>query len=187
MEKVEPIRDKKRLEKMKTHLKNHNMRDWLLFTIGINSGLRISDILTLQVADVKGKDRIQLRESKTGKVKDFPLSEKVKKAVCEYLKESGITAGPLFPSRKTAGSRNTGSISRQQAYDSISAAAKMAGIEDAVGTHTMRKTFGYWAYKAGYDITRIQHLLNHSSPSVTLRYIGITKDELDDIYISLDL
>ena len=187
MDKVEPIRDKKKLEKMKAYLKNNNMRDWLLFTLGINSGLRISDILTLQVSDVKGKERIQLRESKTNKTKDFPLSDKVKKAICEYLKESNITSGPLFPSRKRAGSRETGSISRQQAYESISAAARAAGIEDAVGTHTMRKTFGYWAYKAGYDITRIQHLLNHSSPSVTLRYIGITKDELDDIYISLDL
>ena len=187
MDKVEPIRDRKKLERMKGYLKNQNMRDWLLFTIGINSGLRISDLLTLQVSDVHGKDRITMRESKTNKVKDFPLGDKVKKAVNEYLKETGLTSGPLFPSRNKAGSKDTGSISRQQAYEIINAAARHVGIDDAIGTHTMRKTFGYWAYKAGHDITRIQHLLNHSSPSVTLRYIGITQDELDDIYISLDL
>jgi integrase len=194
MELVEPIRSKKQLENMKRYLKDHSLRDWLLFTLGINSGLRISDLLSLQVKDVKDKDRITLRESKTGKAKDFPMGDKTKKAVAEYLKESGLTSGPLFPSRKALGAKgkdgnSTGHISRQQAYDILNNAAKSkaVGIKEAIGTHTLRKTFGYHAYLAGHDITRIQALLNHSSPSVTLRYIGITKDELDSIYISLDL
>ena len=61
------------------------------------------------------------------------------------------------------------------------------GIKEKIGTHTLRKTFGYHTYNNGYDITLIQKLFNHSSPSVTLRYIGITQDELDDVYLSLDL
>ena len=61
------------------------------------------------------------------------------------------------------------------------------GITDSIGTHTLRKTFGYWAFKSGVDITRIQKLLNHSSPGVTLAYIGITQDELDDVYLNLNL
>jgi integrase len=187
MEFVEPIRDKKQLENMKRYLKEHSLRDWVLFVLGINSGLRIGDLLKLTVEDVKGKDRIILREEKTGKAKDFPLSENCKRAVCEYLKVSGITGGVLFPSRKKSGSKETGAISRQQAYDSINSAARAVGIKDAIGTHTLRKTFGYHAYKAGHDITHIQKLLNHSAPSVTLRYIGITKDELDKVYINLNL
>jgi len=187
MELVEPIRDKKQLENMKRYLKDRSLRDWVLFVLGINSGLRISDLLALQIQDVKDRDRITLREEKTGKTKDFPLSDNCKKALSEYLKDSGLSSGPLFPSRKAAGSKATGSISRQQAYDIINTAARKVGIKDAIGTHTLRKTFGYHAYKAGNDITRIQQLLNHSAPSVTLRYIGITKDELDSVYINLNL
>ena len=73
------------------------------------------------------------------------------------------------------------------AYAAINAAARAVGIKTAIGTHTLRKTFGYWAFKQGVDVTRIQQLLNHSAPSVTLRYIGITKDELDQVYINLNL
>lgn len=61
------------------------------------------------------------------------------------------------------------------------------GIKVAIGTHTLRKTFGYWAFQQGVNVTIIQQLLNHSAPSVTLRYIGITKDELDQVYIKLNL
>ncbi|GMA66225.1 hypothetical protein GCM10025859_67000 [Alicyclobacillus fastidiosus] len=74
-----------------------------------------------------------------------------------------------------------------QAWKALNNAAKVAGIKDRIGTHTLRKTFAYHAYKQGKDITLIQKLLNHSAPSVTLRYIGITQDEMDDVYLTLNL
>jgi site-specific recombinase XerD len=172
---------------MKCYLKGYNLRDWLLFVLGINSGLRVSDLLALQIEDVSSCNRVLLREKKTGKAKDFPLSDNCKKAIQEYIKTTELTTGPLFPSRKTDGCRGTGAISRQQAYKTLHEAARAVGIKEAIGTHTLRKTFGYWAFKQGVDVTRIQQLLNHSSPSVTLRYIGITKDELDRVYINLNL
>ena len=89
---------------------------------------------------------------------------------------------PLFISRK-----NKGFLLRQQAYKIINDVAKSVGIKERIGTHTLRKTFGYHAYNNGYDITLIQKLFNHSSPAVTLRYIGITQDEMDNVYLSLDL
>lgn len=187
MEFVEPIRNKKQLDNMKRYLKEKNLRDWLLFVLGINSGLRISDLLALTIADVKDKDRITIREKKTGKAKDFPLSDTCKKAISDYLKVNSSAGSVLFPSRKSAGSKNTGALSRQQAYEIINGAARAVGITEAIGTHTLRKTFGYWAYQAGVDIAKIQKLLNHSAPSVTLAYIGITKEELDEIYINLNL
>ncbi|MEG6584191.1 site-specific integrase [Dendrosporobacter sp. 1207_IL3150] len=192
MEYVQPIRDKKQLDNMKRYLKEQNLRDWLLFILGISSGLRISDLLKLTIEDVKGKDRITIREEKTGKSKDFPLSDNCKKAICEYLKATGLTEGVLFPSRKGRGSKGTGAISRQQAYDIINKSAKEVGIitdknNVSIGTHTLRKTFGYWAYKAGYSIEVIQKILNHSAPSITLRYIGITQDQLDEVYVNLNL
>lgn len=181
MEFVQPITNKKKLDLIKKLLKATNLRDYCLFVLGINSGLRISDLLTLRISDVKGKDRIALKEQKTGKHKDFPLSETCKKAIAEYLnKHTGNEW--LFPSRK-----GKMPISRVQAYRIINEAAKSVGITDAIGTHTLRKTFGYWAYQQGVDITRIQKLLNHSTPSITLAYIGITKQELDNVYINLNL
>jgi len=63
----------------------------------------------------------------------------------------------------------------------------MIGIKERIGTHTLRKTFGYFAFTKGVDITRIQQLFNHSAPSVTLAYIGITSDELDNVYLDINL
>lgn len=188
MEFVQPIRDKKQLEAMKKILKAGNMRDYALFVLGINSGLRISDLLKLKVCDVMDennvlKDRISLREQKTGKVKQFPFGATTVKAMKEYLCVQKVAQDAvLFPSRKGGGA-----LSRQQAYNILNDAARAIGITESIGTHTLRKTFGYWAHKSGVDITRIQKLLNHSSPSITLAYIGITRDELDDIYLNLNL
>lgn len=179
---VEPIRDKKQLELMKKVLKADNMRDWLLFTIGINSGLRISDLLKLKVEDVINNDRITIIESKTGKPKTFPLGETSKKAVKEYLEKENLISGWLFPSRK-----GDKPITRIQAYRILNDAAEEAGINENIGTHTLRKTFGYWAYKQNLDIAMIMQLLNHSSPSITKRYIGITQDEMDAVYFNLNL
>ncbi len=182
MKYVEPIRSKQQIDAMKSYLKEQNLRDFLLFVLGINSGLRISDLLLLKISDVKIKDRVVIREKKTGKIKDFPLSDTCKKTINEYLANINSERKWLFKSNK--GDRP---ITRIQAYRIINQAAHAVGIKDAIGTHTLRKTFGYWAYKSGADVTRIQKLLNHSAPSVTLAYIGITKDELDNIYINLDL
>lgn len=187
MEFVQPIRNLKQIETIKKLLKQQNLRDYCLFTVGINSGLRISDLLNLTVNDViekgKIKDRIRLREKKTNKFKDFPLSDNAKSAIREYLKARNYKPNePLFLSRK-----NKGFLLRQQAYKIINDVAKSIGIKDKIGTHTLRKTFGYHAYNNGYDITLIQKLFNHSTPAITLRYIGITQEELDDVYLSLDL
>lgn len=188
MEFVEPIRDRKKIEAIKKLLRGSNLRDYVLFTFGINSGLRVSDLLKLQVVDVRDekgriKDRVTLREKKTGKSKTFPFSETVVKALKEYLVDKDLAnSSALFPSRKGGGP-----ITRQQAYRILNDAAKAVGLKDKIGTHTLRKTFGYHAYLTGVDITRIQALMNHSSPRETLRYIGITQDELDDVYLNLNL
>jgi integrase len=142
--------------------------------------LKVSDVL-----DEKGKikDRISLREKKTGKFKDFPICETVRKALQEYLQDSQLGHGDyLFPSRK-----GRGPITRIQAYRVINDACRLAGVNEPVGTHTMRKTFGYHAYKRGLDLAIIQKMLNHSSPSTTLAYIGITQEDQDNVYMSLNL
>lgn len=187
---VQPIRDKDQINLMKKVLKAESPRNYLLFTFGINVGLRISDILKFTIGDVatskgKVKDFVEIYEQKTNKHKRFVFSDVVKKAIKNYL-DSLDTYDPkdyLFKSRE---GKNK-ALSRFMAYRILDNAAQQAGINDSIGTHTMRKTFGYHAYKRGTDITLLMDIFNHSSPQVTLRYIGITQDQKDQVYISSDL
>lgn len=170
---VEPIRDKSKIEKVKRILKESGTRDFLLFLLGINSGLRISDILKLKVSDVLNKDYIIIREQKTNKYKRFPIT----KAYKTYLNEFIIDKSPddwIFASKK--GSKP---ISRIQAYRILTEACLKAGITVNIGTHTLRKTFGYHFYQDKKDVALLQCIFNHSAPSITLRYIGINQDMID--------
>ena len=126
MEFVQPIRDLKKIETIKKLLRQQNLRDYCLFVVGINSGLRISDLLKLRISDVfekgKPKDRILIREKKTNKLKDFPLTNNAKSALIEYLKTRNYKDNePLFLSRK-----NKGFLLRQQAYKILNNVAKMS-------------------------------------------------------------
>jgi len=186
LEIVQPIRDKAKIEQMKKYLKSKSLRDWALFVLGINSGLRISDLLKFNISDVvdangKVKDRLIVKEKKTSKTKSFPLSTNALEALTEYIRVNKPET-VLFHSRK-----GNEPITRQHAYRIINKAARSCGVKENIGSHSLRKSMGYHAYMAGVDITRIQSILNHSSPKETLRYIGITQDELDDVYMELNL
>ncbi|WP_255451057.1 tyrosine-type recombinase/integrase [Sporomusa sp. KB1] len=143
MKYVEPIRNKQQIDAVKNYLKNRNLRDCLLFVLGINSGLRISDLLSLKISDVKTKDRIVIREKKTGKIKDFPLSNTCEKAINEYLTNINRENGWLFKSKKSEQP-----ITRVQAYRIMNQAAQAVGIKEAIGTHTLRKTLAIGLIKA---------------------------------------
>lgn len=187
MQMVQPIREIRKIEAMKKILRADSKRNELLFTLGINSALRVSDLLGLKVADVldekgKLKEAVSLNERKTGKSKLFPLNDSAKKAIKEYVDETKPEYdSPLFPSRKGGKA-----ISRVQAWEILSNAAEEVGLEH-VGTHTLRKTFGYHIYMRTNNLGLVQKLLNHRSSSETLRYIGIEQDEMDDAYLKLNL
>lgn len=189
MELVEPIRDRDMVERMKTYLMERSPRDHCLFVLGVNSGLRVSDLIGLTCKDVmetrtRARTRIRLREKKTGKHKDFPIGATVRETVEAYMasRKGWGEDEYLFVSRK-----GNGHIERAQAYRIITEAAHHVGIEEHIGTHTLRKTFGYHAYKRTGDVALVQKLLNHSSPAITLAYIGITRDQMDDVYTGLEL
>jgi len=169
---VQPIRDKIDIEAMKNQLKKNGSRDYMLFYVGINTGLRIGDILKLKVSDVKDKTHIVIAEEKTLKEKRAYINEQFRSEIDGYI--MGLCKEDyLFPSRK-----GHKAISRIQAYRILSGAAAAVGLEE-IGTHTMRKTFGYWHYQQFKDIAILQDMFNHSSASVTLRYIGINQDMKD--------
>ena len=173
MKKVEPIRDVDKIKKMKDILLKQDYRDYLLFSLGINTGFRISDILQLKVEDVKDKTHIEITEEKTGKIKRQFING-IKDDINKYILDMKDYEY-LFQSRKGTNKP----ISRVQAYRILRKAADKLGI-NKVGTHTLRKTFGYHHYQRNKDVAMLQQLFNHSSPSVTLDYIGISQDEQDE-------
>ena len=172
---VEPIKNKKDIQKVEKILAKQGQRDLLLFVTGTNCGLRISDILRLNVSDVKNKTHIQITEKKTGKFKKFPINSKLKPMLEEFIK-GRKNDEPLFLSRW--GHR----LDRVSAYYIIRNACEKANLQEKIGTHSMRKTFGYHHYQQFKDVVILQKIFNHSSPQITLRYIGIEQDEIDYSY-----
>ncbi len=169
---VEPIRDKWKLKQMKKLLKKQSARNHFLLVFGINTGLRISDILPLKVADVRGKTHILITERKTGKRKRFKINDKLRKAIEKYT-EGMQPSDYLF-----ASSKRQQPITRVRAYQILNKAARKIGLSE-IGTHTLRKTFGYHFYQRTKDVATLQMIFNHSHPSITLRYIGINQDLMD--------
>jgi|tagenome__1003787_1003787.scaffolds.fasta_scaffold20989892_16 integrase len=171
---VQPLREYNQITDMKWALKRFcGERDYILFLLGINTGLRVSDLLNLKIKDVKKKKKVVVKEGKTEKPRTIHLNN-IYHDVNDYIKILGGSEW-LFPSRK-----GDKPISRIQAYRQLNKAARMVDITDGIGTHTMRKTFGYWYYKETRDIASLQRILNHSHPEITLRYIGITDEEIEN-------
>ncbi len=171
---VQPIRTIDQLNAMKTELRSHRTRDFLLFLFGINTGLRVSDIIELTVGQVKFKEKVTIKEKKTSKSKTVRIFNELYTLLNEYITNKPDTEY-IFKSNKG----NNQHISRVQAYKILSDAAKKLEIEH-IGTHSMRKTFGYYHYKQYKDVAFLQNMFNHSTPTITLRYIGISDDEIDD-------
>jgi integrase len=176
---VEPIREMDLVLDVADYLRSKNERDYVLFMFGIYTGLRISDILKLRVRDVREKDYVYIRENKTGKEKRFPINAELKPVITSYIQGKKdfeyLFKSPNFPNK---------AISRQQAYNILSDAGKAFGLS-SIGTHTLRKTFGYHMYQQTHDAVTIKDILNHSHLSETLRYIGINQDNKDKAIMGL--
>jgi len=174
MNKVEPIRDKEKIEEIKELLMKKSYRNYILFVLGINTGLRIGDLLNIQVKDVHNKSHIVIKEQKTSKNKRFLINSNLRRELNKYIK--GMEDHEyLFQSRIG----NNKPLTRFQAYRIMSGAGKEVGL-DRIACHSLRKTFGYHHYKQHKDVALLQKLFNHSSPRITLDYIGITQDIIDE-------
>ena len=180
MNEVQPLKNKRDIDRIKKALSD-SPRNLLLFTIGINTALRISDILSLRVGDVSD-DYIITVESKTGKRKRIKINKAIKQAIKTCVPPYAKDSDYLFPSRN-----GDKPISRVQAWRILNRAASNAGVSIAFGTHSLRKTFAYHAYQTGVDLALLMRVLNHSSQRETLRYIGIESEQIDDVYIDVCL
>lgn len=170
---VEPIRDIKKIEEFLVELKNWNDKYYVLAFSGFYSGLRISDLLELRVADVRDLDHFVVREQKTKNERRIKLNPQLKGVLNEYI-EGKPDDDYLFRQRDF-----NKPMSRQYAHKMLSEAAKKVGIKDRISTHSLRKSFGYHMYKQTKDVYLLQEIFGHSAPSVTLRYIGYTADMID--------
>lgn len=177
---VQPLRNIQEIDDMKKSLRRWcSERDYFMFIFGINTGLRVSDIIGLKVKDIRKKDHVTVVEQKSDKKRKVFLKP-IQTDIEAYT--SGMNEDDwLFPSRK-----GSGHITPTQAYRALVKAGEMIDRTD-IGTHTMRKTFGYHYYKKTKDVAALQEMFNHSAPSITKRYIGITQDELDDTLIGFKL
>ena len=185
MNSVEPVRDKKKILAIKRNLKEEgNPRNYLLFVMGINTALRIGDLLSLKIKDIidsKGdlKEFLHVKESKTGRQAKIYLNDTVKDALNYYLdKTKGIDPDSyLFKSE-----RSNKKLDRVRVWGLIQQWVKEAGLEgERYGTHSLRKTWGYQARMQGVSISQIQNKLGHKSPAITSRYIGIDQEEINNV------
>lgn len=179
MNKVLPIKDAEKLRNMQEEMAAdtgwHEERMFLLFELGIHTGLRISDLVRLKKKNVCG-EWIDMTEKKTGKNTRIPLNATIRAIIqdrCRYLDLDDL----LFPSRMRRSDGKQHPITTRCAYDDIKTIAKRFNLGDRIGCHTLRKTFGYWHYKQNHDLEILRQWFNHASQAITIRYIGIDEEE----------
>lgn len=170
---VEPIRDRQKVRDIQEYAKRTNERDYIMLITGIYSGLRISDILRLKISDVKDKKYIYIREKKTGKQNIIEINKFLAKEYKWYCLDKPDDEY-LIKSRESINRP----LSRQRAYQIIKELGESFGVEN-LGTHTLRKTFGYHYYNQSKDIGTLMKMFNHSDPSITLKYIGVIQDTMN--------
>ncbi|WP_277679822.1 tyrosine-type recombinase/integrase [Gracilibacillus dipsosauri] len=184
MEFVHPIKDIHQINRMKKLLIQQSKRDYAFFVVGINTGLRLNDLLHLKVKHVWNGQTFYDFLHVDNSDPPYFLNDNAKKALKDYI-FSNHDMEPdhyLFKSQK-----GNLPITRQQAYRIINKKAQEIGLTGKVGTHTLRKTFGYHAYKKGVAISLLQKIFHHSTASETLHYLDIQNDNDTVIMIDVNL
>jgi integrase len=186
---TEPIRDKKKVKELMDYYKNRGqIRNYVLIVLGIYTALRISDLLRLRWEDVYDfesngfRDTFSITENKTGKSKTVALNKGSLQSLRLYKLCKPISPEePIFASEKN----NSKAISRVQAYRIIRAAASAIGVR--ASCHSLRKTFGYHAWRGGVAPILLMEIYQHSSYNVTRRYLGISQDDKNWVYAQIEL
>lgn len=188
-----PIRNEEELEQFKDYFLNVKpiYRNYALIVIGLNTAFRIGDLLNLQWKDVfnekKGgfREHICIKEHKTGKERRVAINVSVMDTLYVLKKKSRYSNDTqyLFPSTRNVSLP----LSRSQAYRIVREAAGYAGLDEHISCHSLRKTFGYQAWKQGAQPAILMDIYNHSSYRITKRYLGIEQDDRDNVYLNIQL
>jgi len=184
MRTTSPIRDRKKARKLALYyLRTRQLRNYTLIMVCLYTALRIGDVLRISWDDVYDFELNAVRsffhvyEKKTGKFKTIAINDDLAAALLLYAKVAAMSGAPLIINPRTGNA-----ISRVHAYRIIRAAGEAVGIEEPVSCHSLRKTFGYHAWKSGVDPVILVGIFNHSSLKVTMRYLGITQDDKNAVY-----
>lgn len=179
MELVEAVKTTEEVERVTRKL-TFNARSNTLYAdiwqFGLQVALRISDLLTITMAEAQ-TGQLKVIEGKTGKVRIIQLNEKAR-SIAAARAHSNSEAVYLF---EVNSNRAKGKpVSRVAVAKAFKAVGEEMGIH--LGTHSMRKTRGWVMHQAGVSIEMICKVLNHSSPAITMAYLGITQSEIDSTY-----
>lgn len=191
MKTVQPIRDVAVIVQIKNYLKVRSFRDYLMFAMGIHSGLRIADLLNLQVWQVRNQFHVTFiaqktrnRKKKRRREMKFLVHPDYREDLEIYIRDMPDDAY-LFASRqKKRNGKSELPICRETAWKMISRTARHFGLED-IGCHSLRKTWGYHLImttpheEAAYVMALLMEAFGHESQDETLRYLGLTQDALD--------
>lgn len=192
MSKTQPLKSLEEINAFKNYfLEKGEIRNYALVVFGLNTSLRISDMLALCWKDIynfkleKYRRHIVLKEQKTGKNSIIALNGAAISAMELYQK----TLSCLEPEQYGFKSRNGSNrpISRSRAFTIIKNAANVLGIEDNISCHSLRKTFGYHAWQKGIQPALLMSIYNHSSYEITKRYLGINQDERDHVFLQITI
>ena len=168
---TEPIKDKELLRDIAKYLKNSNERNYILFSLAVYSGLRITDILNLRVKDVKNRNEFVLVEKKTGKRKTLNINPNLQNILKTFIKNK--KDNEYLISSRDSGNKP---LTRIRAFQILQDIGDKFNIR--ISPHSLRKTFGYFHYKTNRDIVLLQKIFNHSHPEVTFRYIGVNSETM---------
>lgn len=192
MSTTQPIRDITQLQLLKNYYYTEkvNLRNYALICLGLNSALRISDLLNLRWNDVydfqeeRFLPHIIIIEKKTGKETRIALNRNAIAGLSEYKNTLNDIAleSFLFP-----GQKKQTPLSRSQAFRIIKKAAESLHMEKGISCHSMRKTFGYYAWKQGTPPAVLMDIYNHSSYQITKRYLGICQEDRDVVFLENNL
>ncbi len=193
MSTTQPIRSKQLLHDFKNYYltEQPEFRNYTIILIGLNTALRINDILHLTWGDVYCTEHsrfythLLITEKKTEKETRILINRELQKTLLSYRKTQPSIADTdyLFPSPRKTGSP----LSRYQAYRIVRKAAEAVGIEDVIRCHSLRKTFGYHAWKMGTPPALLMEIYNHSSFQITKHYLGIEQDDKDAVFRNIQL
>ena len=186
---TQPIRCKKQTNQLAEYFKKlGQVRNYVITTIGLHTALRISDVLRIKWDDVYDFDTgkiiatFEITEKKTGKSKTVTIGRSTIAALTKFAKENANPGKYLFENPRTAKP-----ITRIQVYRILRNAAEALRFSIRVSCHSLRKTFGYHAFKSGASPIVLMDIFNHSSFEITKRYIGISQDDKDAVYLSMEL
>lgn len=188
-----PIKNEEKLEKFKEYFLTRKpaYRNYAMIILGLNTAFRISDLLSLKWKDVFNKktghfrEHICVIEQKTGKERIVAANTTVIE-VLKNLRDSSCDTDEeqyLFPSAR----KPEIPLSRSQAFRIIKEAAEYAEIEECISCHSLRKTFGYQAWRQGAHPAVLMDIYNHSSYRVTKRYLCIDQEDRDRVYLDVRL